>query len=273
MSNKPYKGFEPKWLLTPAPAGSYRSIFRWGDPEFFKYPKESLYKMMKEAFHMTDEDFRDYTDDIGFDQVSLPDHPSRIAPEHLQALREIVGEDFVTTDDYARLSVAYGCTGYDLLRLRHKQIDSLPDVVVYPDTTEQVEELVHYAAEHKLPLYVYGGGSSVTRGVEPIKGGISLDMRKRFNKILSFNEVDQTITVQAGLRAGGSPAGCPQSLWRQAAVYLRPFPPVLRVQQRGRLGGHPRRGPEQHLLWHHRRYRPFAEVRHPHRPHRHSPLS
>ena len=32
MSNKPYKGFEPKWLLTPAPADSYRSIFRWGDP-------------------------------------------------------------------------------------------------------------------------------------------------------------------------------------------------------------------------------------------------
>ena len=63
MSNKPYKGFEPKWLLTPAPAGSYRSIFRWGDPAFFKYPKESLYKMMKEAFHMTDDDFRDYTDD------------------------------------------------------------------------------------------------------------------------------------------------------------------------------------------------------------------
>lgn len=91
MSNKPYKGFEPKWLLTPAPAGSYRSIFRWGDPEFFKYPKESLYKMMKEAFHMTDEDFRDYTDDIGFDQVSLPDHPSRIAPEHLEALKKIVG--------------------------------------------------------------------------------------------------------------------------------------------------------------------------------------
>ena len=199
MSNKPYKGFEPKWLLTPAPAGSYRSIFRWGDPEFFKYPKESLYKMMKEAFHMTDEDFRDYTDDIGFDQVSLPDHPSRIAPEHLQALREIVGEDFVTTDDYARLSVAYGCTGYDLLRLRHKQIDSLPDVVVYPDTTEQVEELVHYAAEHKLPLYVYGGGSSVTRGVEPIKGGISLDMRRNFNKVIKFNETDQTITVQAGM--------------------------------------------------------------------------
>jgi hypothetical protein len=48
MSNLKYKGFRPDWLLTPAPEGSYRSIFRWGDPEFFKYPKESLYKMMKD---------------------------------------------------------------------------------------------------------------------------------------------------------------------------------------------------------------------------------
>ena len=223
MSNKPYKGFEPKWLLTPAPAGSYRSIFRWGDPEFFKYPKESLYKMMKEAFHMTDEDFRDYTDDIGFDQVSLPDHPSRIAPEHLEALKKIVGEEFVTTGDYERLSVAYGCTGYDLLRLRHKQIDSLPDVVVYPDTAEQVEKIVCYAAQHHIPLYVYGGGSSVTRGVEPIKGGISLDMRKRFNKILSFNEVDQTITVQAGpaARARTAPTMAPSPI----SSFRRSTPP------------------------------------------------
>lgn len=78
MSNKPYKGFEPKWVLTPAPEGSYRSIFRWGDPEFFKYPKESLYKLMKETFKMTDDDFKDYTDDIGFDKVDLSDYPSKI---------------------------------------------------------------------------------------------------------------------------------------------------------------------------------------------------
>ena len=199
MSNKPYKGFEPKWLLTPAPEGSYRSIFRWGDPEFFKYPKESLYKLMKERFDMTDDDFRDYTDDIGFDQVDLSAYPSKIAPEHLAALEKIVGKEFVTTADYPRLAVAYGCTAYDLLRLRHKEIENLPDVVVYPDTTEQVEQIVAYAVKEKLPVYVYGGGSSVTRGVEAVKGGISLDMRKRFNKVISFNETDQTITVQAGM--------------------------------------------------------------------------
>ena len=199
MSNKPYKGFEPKWVLTTAPEGSYRSIFRWGDPEFFKYPKESLYKLMKETFKMTDDDFKDYTDDIGFDKVDLSDYPSKIDPKHVEALKKIVGDEFVTTEDYPRLAVAYGCTGYDLLRLRHKQIENLPDVVVYPDTTEQVEQLVAYAVENKIPLYVYGGGSSVTRGMEAVKGGMTLDMRKRFNKVISFNETDQTITVQAGM--------------------------------------------------------------------------
>ena len=199
MSNKPYQGFEPKWVLTPAPEKSYRSIFRWGDPEFFKYPKESLYNMMKEIFKMTDDDFKDYSDDIGFDTVELPNNPSKIDQKHIDKMKEIVGDEFVTTADYERLDVAYGYTGYDLLRLRHKRIDCVPDVVVYPDTTEQVEKIVAYCTENNIPLYVYGGGSSVTRGVEPVKGGITLDMRKRFNKVISFNEVDQTITVQAGM--------------------------------------------------------------------------
>lgn len=199
MSTKPYKGFEPKWVKEVAPAKSYRSIFRWGDPEYVKYPKESLFKLMKEKFNMTDEDFQHYDGDIGMAEVELPQMPSNIPQKHLEALKEIVGENFVTTEDYPRLAVAYGKTGYDALRLRAGRIDSIPDVVVYPGTTEEVERIVAYVTEHGIPLYVYGGGSSVTRGVEPVKGGISLDMRKRFNKVLSFCEVDQTITVQPGI--------------------------------------------------------------------------
>ena len=64
---------------------------------------------------------------------------------------------------------------------------------------EQIEKVVNYCVEHKIPVYVYGGGSSVTRGVECMKGGISLDMRLRFNKVIKFNEIDQTITVQTGM--------------------------------------------------------------------------
>lgn len=197
--SKPYKGFEPSWVKTAAPADSWRSIFRWGDPEFVKYPKESLYKMMKEKFKMTDEDFKQYDGSIGMEKVQLENCPVQLEERHIEALKRIVGEEYVRTDDYARVSVAYGKTAYDAMRLREKRMDSLPDVVVYPAKTKEVEDIVAYCTQEKIPLYVYGGGSSVTMGVEPTKGGISLDMRLRFNHIVSFNETDQTITVQAGM--------------------------------------------------------------------------
>ena len=141
MSNKPYKDFEPKWVKVPAPPDSYRSIFRWGDPEFVKYPKESLYKMMKEKFVMTDEDFDHYSGDIGMDKVKL-DAPCNLAREHIEAFEGIVGKDNVTAEDYPRLAVAYGKTGYDAARLRERRIDSLPDLVIYPSSTEEVENIV-----------------------------------------------------------------------------------------------------------------------------------
>ena len=196
---KPYKGFEPKWIKEPAEKGSYRSIFRWGDPNFVKYPKESLYNMMKEKFNLSDEDFKNYAMDLGFEEVELANNPSKISTKHIKNLEKIVGKDNVSIKDYDRLSVAYGQTAYDLLRLRQKRFENLPDVVVYPSESSEITKIVNYCSKNKIPLYVYGGGSSVTRGVECMKNGISIDMRKNFNKIISFNEIDQTITVQAGV--------------------------------------------------------------------------
>ncbi len=195
---KPYKDFEPHWFEEPASKKSYRSIFKWGDPSFRKVPRENLYKMMKEIFQMTDEDFKQYDGDLGLDEVKF-DIPIQLEKRHIAYLESVIGKEFVKTDDYSRLSVAYGKTMYDLLRLRKKIIENIPDVVVYPDKKEEIEKIVAYATEHKIPVYVYGGGSSVTRGVECMKGGISFDMRLRYNKVIEFNEKDQTITVQTGM--------------------------------------------------------------------------
>ncbi len=192
-------GFQPNWYKGEVPKNSYRSIFKWGDPDFIKAPKATLYKTIKEVFHMSDEDFKQYDGDIGLDEVNF-DIPSKIVKEEdVIFFKEVLGEDFVKGDCYSRLSVAYGKTMYDLLRLRKKIIENIPDVVLYPDTKEQIEEIVAYCSKHLIPVYVYGGGSSVTRGVECMNGGVSLDMRLRFNKVIEFNEIDQTITVQTGM--------------------------------------------------------------------------
>ena len=138
--------------------------------------------------------------------------------DDLEAFAEIVGSDFVKTDDYARLSVAYGKTMYDVLRLRNKIVENVPDAVLYPDTKEQIERIVAYCAKKKIPVYVYGGGSSVTRGVECVKGGISMDLRLRFNKVIEFNEVDQSITVEAGM---SGPNGRSRAMRSREAYSLR----------------------------------------------------
>ena len=196
--SKPYQGFEPKWFHEKFKDNSYRSIFKWGKPDEIKAPNERLYTIMKEMFGLNDEYFKKYDVDLGLDEVKY-EIPSQLAEKHLEAFRKIVGKEFVRTDDYARLSVAYGKTMYDVLRLRKKVIENLPDAVIYPDTREQIEQIVAYCAKALIPVYVYGGGSSVTRGVECMKHGISLDMRLRYNKVINFNEADQTITVQTGM--------------------------------------------------------------------------
>ncbi len=197
--SKPYKDFEPKWYEEDFSKTSYRSIFRWGDPHFHKHPNENLYKAIKQYFHMSDEDFKHYDGDIGLDEVKFDVKKKIVKEEDIKFFKEVLGDEFVRDDDYARLSVSYGKTMYDLLRLRKKVIENIPDVVLYPAKKEEIEKIVLYCDEHRIPVYVYGGGSSVTRGVEAMNGGISFDMRLRFNEVIEFNEMDQTITVQAGM--------------------------------------------------------------------------
>ena len=191
------KKFVPDWYHEKAPERSYRSILKWGDPEAFKAPNSKLYELMKETFHMTDDDFK-VKQEMGLEEVDY-DIPCRLSDDQIAALEAIVGKANVSTDNYDRLSVAYGKTMVDLMRLRKHIVENVPDAVVYPKNREDIIALVKYCCEQKIPMYVYGGGSSVTRGVEAVKGGITLDMRKNFNKVISFSEHNQTITVEAGM--------------------------------------------------------------------------
>ena len=198
MSSKPYKDFEPKWITDPPVPGSYRSIMKWGDPAAWKRPKEGLYKLIKKQFGLTDDDFKEMVD-VGNEPVDIVS-PSRLGDDLIAELKEIVGEDNVTTEEFKRVQVCYGKTMIDIMRLRKGIVENLPDAVVYPSTTEDIEKLVEFSKKHRVYLYVYAGGSSVTRGTECMKGpNIILDLRKNFNKVIAFNEVNQTITVQPGI--------------------------------------------------------------------------
>ena len=195
---KIYKDFKPEWEQVPPPTGSFRSILKWGDPHEFKEPNERLFKLMKDALGLTDADFRQKHAD-GHEAVPDTLETPPLAREHSAFFESVCGIKNVSIKGYDRLSVAYGKTMYDLYRLREKSTENAPQAVVYPSCHDEIVRIVDYCQSKRIPLYVYGGGSSVTRGVEACKGGVSLDMRRNFNKVIRFSEADQTITVEAGM--------------------------------------------------------------------------
>ncbi|MDO7977584.1 FAD-binding oxidoreductase [Oceanotoga teriensis] len=193
-----YKGFEPNWYINKPPENSYRSIFKWGEWDEFKHPNEKLYELMKKTFNMTDNDFIE-PKNLGLDDVKY-DGEIKLTKENINKIKTIVGEDNVNEDVYTRLSVSYGKTMIDSIRMRHKKVENIPDIVIYPRDKKDIINIVRYCNDEKIPIYVFGGGSTVTRGMEAVKQGITLDMRKHLNKVIRFNEINQTITVQAGMQ-------------------------------------------------------------------------
>jgi alkyldihydroxyacetonephosphate synthase len=196
MSNK-NTTFTPKWYEERVPDGTFRSIFKWGDPNEFKHPNKGLYKLMKQSFNLTDDDFMNHRD-LCLDPVE-DNMPPKMERVHLDALTAIVGEENIRQDVYTRIRASYGKGMIDALRLRKKIIENIADIVIYPRDKEDLKQIIAFCNEHLIPIYIFGGGSTVTRGMEAVKGGVSLDMSVHMNKVISFNETDQTITVQAGM--------------------------------------------------------------------------
>ena len=73
-----------------------------------------------------------------------------------------------------------------------------PDAVVFPETTEEVAEIVRICAAHGVPMVPYGVGTSVEGNVCALEGGVTLDMGQ-MNKVLRVSQEDLDVTVQAGV--------------------------------------------------------------------------
>ncbi len=90
-----YKGFKPEWEQVPPPKGSFRSVFKWGDPKEFKEPNERLYKYMKNIFKIDDNAFKQKRDE-GLMQIP-EDIKCNLSKKHIEKLKEIFGEEQVST--------------------------------------------------------------------------------------------------------------------------------------------------------------------------------
>jgi len=191
------ESFTPRWFEGALPERSYRSAFKWGAPEAYKHPNPRLYALMKETFGLEDDYFQT-PQKLGLEEVQA-DAPISLTAEQVAFFRGLLGEENVSDDVYDRLRVSYGKTMLDALRLRDHQVENLPDLVLHPRHRGDVEEIVRYCHEHRIPLYTYGAGSSVTRGTECYQAGVSIHLGTHMNRILAVNAINQTVTVEPGI--------------------------------------------------------------------------
>ncbi|WP_456465294.1 FAD-binding oxidoreductase [Desulfurobacterium sp.] len=74
----------------------------------------------------------------------------------------------------------------------------VPDVVVFPETPEDVSKILTFANEELIPVYPRGAGSGLTGGAAPENGGIVLTTEK-MNRITDIDEDNLGVLTESGV--------------------------------------------------------------------------
>lgn len=112
-----------------------------------------------------------------------------LEPGIVSKLKLIVGENDYRDDPEALVTHSYDGT---------PMLQSLPDGVIYPESTDEVSRIMKVLHEYRIPVIGRGSGSNLCGGTVPVQGGVVMVMH-RMNAILELDMLNLTITVQPGL--------------------------------------------------------------------------
>src|SRR5690349_16277620 len=96
---------------------------------------------------------------------SLAVAPSRLTAAERGRFVDILGPERVRDDKFERAFHARGRSYHDLIQLRAGDLSTVPDAVLYPRTSEDVQAILALAGETGIAIVPYGGGTSVVGGV------------------------------------------------------------------------------------------------------------
>src|SRR5262245_57744499 len=110
----------------------------------------------------------------------------QITPQILEKLEQIIGAEFVFTDEETRN------------RYGHDETEDYvfpPSVVLKPGTPEEISAIMKVANEDKIPVTPIGGQTGLSGGALSIHQGIGLSM-ERFNKIIEIDQKNLQVTTE-----------------------------------------------------------------------------
>jgi alkyldihydroxyacetonephosphate synthase len=171
----------------------------WGDPKlsFPMADKPTLWPWVMKKLGITNA--KPSAMPVALESIEIP--PSRAGAAVLARLRAVLRDEQVSLDSFVRLQHTYGKSFPDLFRVRSGLIRRAPDVVLLPDSHEQVESLVQLAQELDFCLVPFGGGTNIVGGINPEVGDsrpiMTLSLRQ-MNRLISIDAESRTATIQAG---------------------------------------------------------------------------
>lgn len=113
-----------------------------------------------------------------------------------EKLEATLGPEKLSKQITDRLACAHGVCPVEFKWLQQGPYPYLPDLVVWPESTSDVVEVIKAANTYDIPIIPIGGGSGCVSGTLPVHGGVAVDMKRMTS--LSISDVNLTVTVQAG---------------------------------------------------------------------------
>ncbi len=111
--------------------------------------------------------------------------------EIIQELQETIGAEKVLSSPVDLIAYSFDGTFEQ----------QLPDVVVLPESNEDVSAVVRVAARYDTPIVPRGMSSGLAGGTIPVRGGIVMSLT-RMNRILEIDKENMTVAVEAGVVTG-----------------------------------------------------------------------
>lgn len=119
-----------------------------------------------------------------------------IEPHVYQAIAEVVGPDFVSDDPVVCQTYAKDGAFPAIMKRYKKDPSAIPDLVVLPESTEEVQGVLRIANRYGLRIVpLITGSNMVSLSIPSEPRSIALDM-KRMDKILDIDERNMTATIQ-----------------------------------------------------------------------------
>ena len=147
-----------------------------------------------------------------------------------------------TVSAYERALHSYGKSYPDYIRAFGRDYRNPPDVVAYPESEDDIRDILDWADGAGAAVIPFGCGSSVVGGIEPMVGDaftgtLTVDLR-RMDQVLDVDRTGRAARIQAGALGPGL-----EGQLRPHGLTLRHFPQSFEFSTLGgwiatRSGGH-----------------------------------